>query len=414
MELKKVLRKWITIVFSFLLLLAFSIFSSDVEDIRYYENEVLFNNQKEKIVYHLKFKKNHIKGYFTLKSEVEPKYDVNGILLSDGRIQIENDNSEKLNHPLLTPENKLDRFSRLRYSLLSEQSDQNILKWIFENPKPYKIINQSGNSLYSHHYFYLQIALENQLEHYIVKLNSKGKFLEKVKLSDFELSVNMSVKVEMVILQKKELLSVILQESSSKEIHYLLDPQTLEVVLEYNPFQKEPIKVHHKYYSNKEPISILTEYYSFLKWNILEKHVIKKKSFQVNLSYFGKSKFFTTIEEGFCPKAVFYITDKNNHILYRLPTYYGNKWCVDSIESILFLDLNEDKNKDIAIISKNYTPKEKPNTKLFWTIGIYYSAPSIGFIQKETIDESVNENCSSLEDIKEVIGCIKNNFSTSK
>ena len=78
------------------------------------------------------------------------------------------------------------------------------------------------------------------------------------------------------------------------------------------------------------------------------------QTFDTKIENYGDIRFISGLKrEDGNDIAVFYISDRDNNILYKLPPFYGNdKGRFEQVTSVAFMDLNKDDIKDILVIGK--------------------------------------------------------------
>lgn len=116
--------------------------------------------------------------------------------------------------------------------------------------------------------------------------------------------------------------------------------------------------------------------------------VIENQSFNTKLDNYGEVKFISGIKrEDASEIPVFYIADKSENILYKLPAFYGNnKGRFKEINCVAFMDLNGDNLKDILIIGKVIDASTEKDVA-----SIYFQTGN-EFKNNEDLDEKINNS----------------------
>lgn len=130
--------------------------------------------------------------------------------------------------------------------------------------------------------------------------------------------------------------------------------------------------------------------------------VIENQSFDTKLDNYGDVKFISGVKrEDASEIPVFYIADKSENILYKLPAFYGNdKGHLKEINCVAFIDLNGDNLKDILIIGKFV------NFSTEIDIASIYFQNGNEFKNNETLDEKVN-NSANNKNMESVVNFVK-------
>lgn len=133
--------------------------------------------------------------------------------------------------------------------------------------------------------------------------------------------------------------------------------------------------------------------------------VQENQSFDTKLNNYGDIKFISGLKREFGNDiAVFYIADRNNNILYKLPDFYGNdKGRFEEVNCVAFMDFNGDNLKDILIIGK-YTNFEDVSKKIH--VASIYFQEGDEFKNNESLDDEIN-NSGHNENMESVVEFMK-------
>lgn len=131
--------------------------------------------------------------------------------------------------------------------------------------------------------------------------------------------------------------------------------------------------------------------------------VIENQTFNTTFENYGNVKFISgSKREDASDIPVFYIADKYENILYKLPAFYGNDAVrVKEITCVAFMDLNDDSLKDILIIGI-FTDGIK-ETHL---ANIYFQNGK-EFKNDEALDDKIN-NSGRNKNMESVVDFVKN------
>ena len=129
--------------------------------------------------------------------------------------------------------------------------------------------------------------------------------------------------------------------------------------------------------------------------------VQENQSFDTKLDNYGDIKFISGLKrEDGDDIAVFYIADRNNNILYKLPPFYGNnKGKFEEINCVAFTDFNGDGLKDILIIGKFLSYDDYSKKIHFASI---YFQDGKEFKNNESLDTEIN-NSGHNENMESVV-----------
>ena len=119
---------------------------------------------------------------------------------------------------------------------------------------------------------------------------------------------------------------------------------------------------------------------------------IKDQSFWVDLKNWGKVHFVSGLvhNEFEIRKVAFYIVDKQDNIIIKLPEFYGNTWVFDSIYDIAFRDVNNDGLKDVIVVAMYIKGHGNNAATVFPVGGIYYRKDN-KFINIPELDKKIND-----------------------
>lgn len=131
--------------------------------------------------------------------------------------------------------------------------------------------------------------------------------------------------------------------------------------------------------------------------------IIENQCFDTKLDNYGDIKFISGVKrEDVNEIPVFYIADKTENILYKLPAFYGNnKGRLKEINCVAFMDLNGDNLKDILIIGKFIDESTEIDVA-----SIYFQNGN-EFKNNKDLDEKIN-NSGQNKSMENVIDFIKN------
>lgn len=134
--------------------------------------------------------------------------------------------------------------------------------------------------------------------------------------------------------------------------------------------------------------------------------VQENQCFNADIDNYGEIRFVSGLKrEDANDIAVFYIADKNENILYKLPEFYGNdKGRFKEINCVAFMDLNKDGLKDILIIGK-FASNEDFSKEI--SIASIYFQEGKEFKNNKSIDDSIN-NFGHNENMENVVEFMKN------
>lgn len=134
--------------------------------------------------------------------------------------------------------------------------------------------------------------------------------------------------------------------------------------------------------------------------------VQENQSFDTKIDNYGDIKFISGLKrEDGNDIAVFYIADRNNNILYKLPAFYGNnKGRFEEVNCVAFMDFNGDNLKDILIIGKFLSNEDF--SKEIHVASIYFQEGK-EFKNNESLDNEIN-NSGHNENMESVVEFMKN------
>lgn len=134
--------------------------------------------------------------------------------------------------------------------------------------------------------------------------------------------------------------------------------------------------------------------------------VQENQSFDTKIDNYGDIKFISGLKrEDSSEIAVFYIADRNENILYKLPEFYGNsKGRFKEVNCVAFMDLNGDNLKDILIIGKFISYEDF--TKEIEVASIYFQDGN-KFNNDQSLDEQIN-NSGYNKNMESVVQFVKN------
>lgn len=127
-------------------------------------------------------------------------------------------------------------------------------------------------------------------------------------------------------------------------------------------------------------------------------YIIEEESFVTNFESWGKVKFISGVMN---EKVLFLIADQKGGILYQLPEFSGNDCFFHEIRAISFIDVNNDKLKDIIIIADVITGVGREGAIPFPICNIYFQQKG-EFKRINTLDDQIND-ASKNKDIKMVL-----------
>lgn len=120
--------------------------------------------------------------------------------------------------------------------------------------------------------------------------------------------------------------------------------------------------------------------------------VIENQSFWTDFEKWGKVRFISgKVHDNGPFKLRFYLTDKEEKVLYRFPEFYGNQWpSFEELTAVAFKDVNKDGLKDIIIIAQYITGVGAQGVTPFPTAGIYFRK-GMEFVNIPKLDDEIND-----------------------
>ncbi|MEQ8154783.1 MAG: hypothetical protein ABRQ25_07875 [Clostridiaceae bacterium] len=121
--------------------------------------------------------------------------------------------------------------------------------------------------------------------------------------------------------------------------------------------------------------------------------IIENQCFSVSIENFGSVKFISgSKREDVNTKAVFYLIDNKNTVLYKFPEFYGNSaGMFKTIEAVSFKDVNSDGLKDIIIITSVNKGGDTEDT----IVSSIYFQKGMSFINNISFDDKLNKSSSN-------------------
>jgi hypothetical protein len=400
-----------TLVRQALIYLAYSFLTLSAREHRFFTVSISQDKQLQETVCALKVTKNKIRGSCS-KYDGSPGIEVLGVALPDDRFIINQANGTDVS-TIIEKTSELDKYQVTRYDELASLTDHDLLQMVLPGGVGV-IVKQVAIRLDSAYYLYLIVSniTTGKESIYLLKFNSKLQVQKSQQIPHFSPDRNhsgFSIALDPIRLFKKEVLSLVIQAQPELEKRYIISIQTLEVLATYSPLDTEKPLTLKGYLANQTTAKFLMEYYSASKESIKQREIVKKQSFKIKLAEIGIVPFFT-VQEGSCPKASFFITTKEALISFRFPNFYGNQWCIDSIDSITVTDLNGDDKEDVLIMGKAMTGIGVQGAIPFTILGVYVYDNEMLYKREHSIEKKMNETCAGFKKIRQIISCYKKQY----
>lgn len=119
--------------------------------------------------------------------------------------------------------------------------------------------------------------------------------------------------------------------------------------------------------------------------------IIEDKSFNIDFANYPNSRFISgTIEANGLFKAVFYLVDRDENIIYKFPEFYGNHFgYIYDIKAVSINDINDDNLKDVIVIAEYMVGFGKKGIVPHSISGIYIQKDK-GFITNIDLNKKIN------------------------